>query len=91
MSMDFLHKNGSLDATDMSDIERVIFGEETLCDLRHQRLLNEVRSLRHELDDPSYQYSGRIHRNAILCRNAMIDSLTAQLREAKLTEWEGTP
>jgi hypothetical protein len=50
----------------------------------HQYLgkcVSEVRRLRHELNDPNYSYSGRIHRQAILCREAEIDSLRERIKE----------
>lgn len=46
-------------------------------------LCSEVRRLRHELDDPNYQYVGRIHRQAILCRNGTIDRLRKEIAELK--------
>lgn len=46
-------------------------------------LLSEVRRLQHELNDPNYQYFGRIHRQAILVRNAQIEKLELELKKAK--------
>lgn len=44
------------------------------------KLLWEYRSLLHEMNDPNYQYAGdRIHRGAILDREARINSLNQQL------------
>lgn len=41
-----------------------------------QLAIIEIRNLQTELMDPNYLYSGtRIHRNALLCRDAEIDSL----------------
>lgn len=47
------------------------------------KLVSEVRKLQHELDDPNYNYVGRIHRQAIICRNEQIASLEKQIIELK--------
>lgn len=47
------------------------------------KLVSAVRSLQHELRDPNYQYVGRIHRQAIISRNARIEDLEKQIRELK--------
>lgn len=47
------------------------------------RCVSEIRRLRHELDDPNYQYVGRIHRQAILVRDARIDKLLKEIAELK--------
>lgn len=45
--------------------------------------ISKIRSLQHELDDPNYQYVGRIHRQGILSRNATIDQLRKEVDELK--------
>lgn len=53
-------------------------------------LVSEVRRLKHELADPNYLYAGRIHRQAILSRNATIDQLLREVKRLKvrLAAWE---
>ncbi len=48
-----------------------------------RQLISEVRRLRHELADPNYLYSGRIHRQGIISRNMEIDRLNKEIRELK--------
>lgn len=43
------------------------------------QLVSRVRALEHELADPNYQYSGRIHRQAIVSRNALIEKLRQEI------------
>lgn len=45
------------------------------------RLVSEVRRLHHELADPNYQYSGRIHRQAVLTRDATIARLREEVKK----------
>lgn len=42
-----------------------------------------IAELERALSDPNYMYSGRIHRQAILCRNAEIDVLRKEVAELK--------
>lgn len=45
-------------------------------------LCSEVRSLQHQLEDPNHLYaSGRIHRQAIICRDGEISRLRKQVEE----------
>jgi hypothetical protein len=53
------------------------------------RCVSEVRRLRHELNDPNYSYSGRIHRQAILCRNVEIDALRERVKQLEASRGEG--
>ena len=46
-------------------------------------LCAEVRRLQHEINDPNYQYVGRIHRHAIICRNGEIDRLRKENGELR--------
>lgn len=63
-----------------NDLEEILFGlPDSLAKQIATKLLSECRRLQHEIDDPNYRYSGRIHRNAILCRNAEIRSKTERI------------
>lgn len=45
------------------------------------QLVSEVRRLKHELVDPNYLYAnGRIHRQAVVSRNAEIEKLKAECK-----------
>lgn len=64
---------------DLIVMERLAFASETAECHAIQRLLAEVRRLRHELADPNYMYAGtRIHRHALLDRNARLDRKRAE-------------
>lgn len=78
---DFLGKRGRLSAIDIHTCEQLSFKEDNALNRVCQRLIIEIRDLQHELADPNYQYVGRIHRNAILVREAEIDSLKAKIKE----------
>lgn len=87
MSLDFLYGSAELMPFDLEEIEKRVVGLDTLECQMASRLLVEVRRLKLEankllleIDDPAYQYaSGRIHRHAIVCRNAEIDSLRKEI------------
>lgn len=94
MSLDFLNKAiGTLDSPDFGAMEDIIWqaGADTDGVLSRiaQQLLSEVRHVRKEYEryqnDPNYNYSGRIHRNAILSRNNQIAALEKQIKELKAT------
>jgi len=55
--------------------------------LLHQlvcHLVSKVRNLQHQLADPNYQYAGgRIHRQAIVCRNEQQVQLYNEIKELK--------
>ncbi len=73
-----------LDDSEFFQMEEIIYKEPFNQEKEiAQKLLHEVRRLKHELDDPNYIYSGRIHRAAILCRNAEIDALRAEIQKIK--------
>lgn len=78
---DFLGKRERLSAIDIHTYEQLSFKEDNALNRVCQRLIIEIRDLQHELADPNYQYVGRIHRNAILVREAEIDSLKAKIKE----------
>lgn len=91
---DFLNKREHLTTNDIHDCEQLSFKEENILNRICQRLIVEVRSLQHELADPNYQYVGRIHRNAILTRDAEIDRLRTKIKELEakcLPQQEPTP
>lgn len=51
--------------------------------------ISEIRRLRHELNNPNYQYaSSRIHRQALLYREAEIDKLKKEISEMKTQQQE---
>lgn len=73
-----------LTAAELDDAEHTAAGDNSFMAHLVLKLVNEVRSLQHELADPNYQYSsGRIHRQAILCRDAEIDRLRKELEKLK--------
>ncbi len=73
-----------LNSLDLSDMEEVLYKQPISYEAQIAlRLLSECRRLQHELADPNYQYSGRIHRAAILSRNAEIDALRKTVEELK--------
>ena len=78
---DFLNKREHLTTNDIHVCEQLAFKEDSLLNRVCQRLIIEIRNLQHELADPNYQYVGRIHRNAILTRDAQIDTLKARIKE----------
>lgn len=47
------------------------------------KLVSEVKSLQHELNDPNYQYVGRIHRHAIISRDCEITKLREEIKQLK--------
>ena len=69
------------------DQSKLIEWEELGCSgitLQHQiisQLICDVRSLQHELDEPNYQYVGRIHRQGIISRNQRIDQLEKEIKQ----------
>lgn len=72
----------ALTAGDVWEAERFLFEQpDSLIKNVALRLHIEVMRLSHELNDPQYQYSGRIHRHALLCRNADIDTLRKEVKE----------
>lgn len=92
MSLDFLNRPiGSLDSPDFGSMEDVIWAPgadtENLISRIAQKLLSEVRHIRKEYEryqnDPNYNYSGRIHRDAILSRNNQIAKLQKELQAFK--------
>lgn len=64
-----------MDILDLHKMEEQACALDTLEARNVRALVSEVRRLQTALDDPNYLYSGRIHRQAILCRNAEIDKL----------------
>lgn len=74
---------------DIDYAERLAMSEETQMSLTLAKAVSFIRKLQHELNDPNYRYVGRIHRQAILSRNAQIERLleeNAKLREAVTVE-----
>jgi len=65
-----------IDAAELDKMEQVACDQDTYLGQCCRKLISEVRNLQHQLDDPNYQYAGsRIHRQAIVVRNAEIDKL----------------
>ena len=56
------------------DIEQVAYTSNTAAHDYLSQCVSEIRRLQHELADPNYQMSGRIHRAAVLCRDATIET-----------------
>jgi hypothetical protein len=83
MAWDFLYRSDKLTESDLYDIEQHACKNDTLEVQLLCRLVTECRKLQHELNDPNYQYSGRIHRQAIICRDAEIDRLRTRLKEVE--------
>jgi len=84
MNYNFLDK-AKFDPLDLTDYEELIFKGDSLVHRAAQNLLSEVLRLRGELADERFQYAGgRIHRFAIVSRNAENDELRRQV--ADLTE-----
>lgn len=81
----FLNTSEPLSEADLQRIEEDVFKDGDTLDKRVIcRLLNEIRRLRHELNDPAYQYAGgRIHRHAVMCRDGQIDTYMNELSEAR--------
>jgi len=81
---DYSDASKELYESDLQDIEVQAFEVPDSITSHHvQRLVIEVRKLRMQLIDPNFMYSGRIPRQAILCRNAEIDRLRAEIHELK--------
>ena len=80
---------GELRTDELHDLECMAYDGDTLYNRAMQRLVREVMRLQHELADPRFQYAGgRIHRAAIVCRNAEIDSLRDKSRgDGKRLDW----
>lgn len=70
-----------IDEIDLRMAEELAVTEDTAMSQWLSKCVSEVRRLQHELNDPNYSYSGRIHRQAILCRNAEIDRLQKRIKE----------
>lgn len=85
MGLDFLNTGRRpLDASDLDEAERIALAGDTVLHQLAGRLLIEVRRLQHELADPQFQYAGgRVHRHAVVCRNAEIDALREQVRQLR--------
>lgn len=84
MKYDFLNSPVRLNGSDFWECEDFAFSlpdslQKQIC----LRLITEVRTLQHELADPNYLYSGRIHRFALKTRDAEIDLLRAELKQLK--------
>lgn len=77
---DCLSKREPLNESDLSDLEEMAFEGDDLVHRAAQRLLIELRRAWHDLADPQYMYAGgRVHRHAILCRNAEVDELRQRI------------
>lgn len=81
-----LHTSDSV-LDDLHDIESLIYeigdGNDNLMQTIALKLLSEVRRLQHELNDPRYNYVGRIPRTAILYRDDKIDRLNKELTKLR--------
>lgn len=76
MNIPNLHNSAPLDESDFVGMEEWIYKQPYNLEKEiAMRLLSECRTLKHQLNDPNYSYSGRIHRAALLCRDATIDDL----------------
>lgn len=83
MNYNFLDK-AKFDPFDLTDYEELIFKGDSLVHRAAQNLLSEVLRLRSELTDERFQYAGgRIHRFAIVSRNAENDELRQQAVELR--------
>lgn len=72
-----------MDIDNIDDMEREAVKGESMLHQMLSRAVSKIRSLQHELTDPNYLYVGRIHRQAILSRNAEIDALREELTKLK--------
>lgn len=71
-----LNSPAPLAESDLSELEGIAFSGDSVEHRSMQKLIREFNRLSHELNDPAFMYAGsRIRRDAILCRNAEIDSL----------------
>lgn len=74
--------------TSLFEAEEIACSGDSLLHSLLGQAISKIRSLQHELDDPNYQYVGRIHRQGILSRNATISDLrgTIAVYEKQITE-----
>ncbi len=70
-----MNLNQELNDFVLHQIEEVIAADDSQTGQIACKLLAEYQKLKHDLDDPRYQYSGRATRMAIVTRNAIIEKL----------------
>lgn len=84
MKLDFLYRSGPLTDADLEAAEQVALAGDSRDQQLASRLLVELRRVRHELADPAFMYAGsRIHRHALICRDAENSQLRAELNSLK--------
>jgi hypothetical protein len=89
---DFLNRRGPLDCLDLDTCEAEGAKADTLHSHMVMKLVSEVRRLTHERDDPNFKYSGdRIHRAAVVSRNAQIDRLHDEVKALREAAKTGAP
>lgn len=69
-----------MDKLDLHGIEQAACASDSTEAAMILNLVSEVRRLKHELDDPNYLYAGRIHRQAIVSRDARIEKLRTEVK-----------
>lgn len=70
-----------IEEPDLSRAEELAMTEGTAMAQWLAKCVSEIRRLRHELNDPNYMYSGRIHRQAVICRDVEIDRLRKRIED----------
>lgn len=81
MRYDFLNRSAPMNEQDLDDAEQAVAGEDTVVAAVARKALHDLREMRHETLNPNYMYAGgRIHRAAILCREATIEKLRKQIK-----------
>lgn len=72
--------------SELMNAEELSTSGDTQLHMYLSKAISEIRHLRHQLNDPNYMYSGRIHRQAILTRNARIEQLEKEIEKLKKTQ-----
>lgn len=79
---DILRRYDLIGESGIERLEEKASADDSLFALAILRLISALRSAFHSLEDPNYLYAGtRIHRQAILCREATIDKHRERIAE----------